>query len=428
MVDFRKLRIIIKREYMTRVRGKAFILTTLLLPFGLIILIGLPIAIQFLDSGTEYEFAIVDRTNAVYEHLADIDSVRYRDYSGTDVTELRARVMEGSLSGYVLITEENVSENSGMELIHGGSGGIELISSIRSDLRSAIREVRLDRAQVSEDVRTILDEQPQLATRKLTEEGEEEESNTIFLFLLGYGMAFIMYFAMFGYGGLVMRSVIEEKTNRIVEIIASSVKPFELLLGKILGVGLLGVTQFVVWVLAAAAILTVAGPIAASVMGPGTTEAAGAMSEGASALPEIPSIDPIIGIYFVIFFILGYLIYSAIFASIGSAVDSETDTQQLMLPLMIPIIIAILLLPKVASDPDSSLAVISSLIPFLSPVLMIARIPITDVPFWQISLCLALMVGTIIGCLALGAKIYRVGILMYGKKATFKEIWKWMRA
>lgn len=431
MIDFRKVSIIIGREYMTRVRGKAFILTTILLPLGLLVFFGVAIGVQLLDSNTQYEFAVLDQTGEVYPKLAEMDSLRYRDHRGADVAELRAMIMEGELTGYVRITEASVSENSDMEMVHGGSGGIQLIGSIRSDLRNAIRDVRLDRADVSGEIRSILDQEPQLATRELTEEGEEEESNSMFYFALGYIMAFVMYFAMFGYGGLVMRSVIEEKTNRIVEIIASSVKPFELLLGKILGVGLLGVTQFVIWVVAAVGILTFAGPIAASLMdAPAETaqQMAEASGGAAAAVPQIPAIDPAVGIYFVIFFVLGYLIYSAVFASIGSAVDSETDTQQLMLPLMLPIIIAILLLPKVASDPDSTIAVVSSLIPLLSPVLMIARIPITDVPFWELGLCIVLMVGTIVGFLALGSKIYRVGILMYGKKASFKEIWKWMRA
>lgn len=431
MIDFRKVSIIIGREYMTRVRGKAFILTTILLPLGLVVFFGVAIGVQLLDSNTQYEFAVLDQTGEVYPKLAEMDSLRYRDYRGAEVADLRTMIMEGELTGYVRITEASVTENSDMEMVHGGSGGIQLIGSIRSDLRNAIRDVRLDRADVSGEIRSILDQEPQLATRELTEEGEEEESNSMFYFALGYIMAFVMYFAMFGYGGLVMRSVIEEKTNRIVEIIASSVKPFELLLGKILGVGLLGVTQFVIWVVAAVGILTFAGPIAASLMdAPAETarQMADASGGAAAAVPQIPAIDPAVGIYFVIFFVLGYLIYSAVFASIGSAVDSETDTQQLMLPLMLPIIIAILLLPKVASDPDSTIAVVSSLIPLLSPVLMIARIPITDVPFWELGLCIVLMVGTIVGFLALGSKIYRVGILMYGKKASFKEIWKWMRA
>ncbi len=429
MIDLRKIGIIIRREYLTRLRSKAFILTTLLLPIGGLLIFAIPIIIQFMESDTRYEFAVIDETGVVYRELAAIDSTRYRDRSDSEIPELRELVMNGDLDGYIRIHEEHLTGNRELEMIHGGSGGLELVSSLRSQLRSAIREVQLDRAEVPEDIRGLLDRQPDLSTRTLTEEGEEEESNTMFLYFLGFGMAFVMYFAMFGYGGLVMRSVIEEKTSRIVEIIASSVKPFELLLGKILGVGALGFTQFLVWVAAGAGMLTFGAPLALSMMNGGSGESSTAAMEGSGvSIPEIPTVEPMIWFYFVLFFLLGYFIYSALFAAVGSAVESETDTQQLMMPLMIPIIVAILLLPQVASAPDSTLAVIGSLIPFLSPVLMIARIPITDVPLWELLLCIGLMLGTIAGVLSLGAKIYRVGILKTGKRATFGEMMKWIRS
>lgn len=429
MIDLRKIGIIIRREYLTRLRSKAFILTTLLLPIGGLLIFAIPIIIQFMESDTRYEFAVIDETGVVYRELAAIDSTRYRDRSDSEIPELRELVMNGDLDGYIRIHEEHLTGNRELEMIHGGGGGLELVSSLRSQLRSAIREVQLDRAEVPEDIRGLLDRQPDLSTRTLTEEGEEEESNTMFLYFLGFGMAFVMYFAMFGYGGLVMRSVIEEKTSRIVEIIASSVKPFELLLGKILGVGALGFTQFLVWVAAGAGMLTFGAPLALSMMNGGSGESSTAAMEGSGvSIPEIPTVEPMIWFYFVLFFLLGYFIYSALFAAVGSAVESETDTQQLMMPLMIPIIVAILLLPQVASAPDSTLAVIGSLIPFLSPVLMIARIPITDVPLWELLLCIGLMLGTIAGVLALGAKIYRVGILKTGKRATFGEMMKWIRS
>lgn len=425
MFDLKKLMIIIKREYLTRVRTKAFIITTILIPIGLLLILAAPIMLQMLDSDTQYEIAILDETGAVYPKLVELDSLRYVDAGGRSVEELRSQITENKLEGYIIITEASLQDNTDFELIYGGGGGISLVSDIRDDLRTAVREVRLDRAQASEEVMAILDSRPDLNTRKLTEEGKEEESNTFVLFFLGYGMAFIIYGAIFGYGSYVMRSVLEEKNNRIVEIVVSSVKPFELLLGKVLGIGALGVTQFVIWAVAGAGILSFMGPIAAMVMGPGT--ATGAEAEAAASMPPIPDIGIEVAIYFVVFFLLGYLIYSAILAAIGSAVDSESDVQQLMLPVMIPVILAIIFLPRVATDPDSMFSVISSLIPIFSPILMIARIPITDVPFWQIALSIVLMAGTFVGCLALGAKIYRTGILMYGKKASFKELWKWIR-
>lgn len=421
MINFSKLSIIIKREFLTRVRTKAFIATTILVPLGLAALLFVPILIQMMDSDTTYEIAVVDQTNAVFEKLADINSTRYRDYSNQEIASLRQMVMEGEIEGYLTIDEENIKKNKTLELVYGGGGGISLISSVENDLESVLRDVRLTQAQASAEVMDILNIDTELNTTKLTEEGKEESANTFFLSGLGYLMAFIVYGAIFGYGGYVMRSVIEEKTSRIVEVVVSSAKPFELLLGKVLGIGALGITQCVIWVGAGAGLLAASGPMAAAFM------SSGASAEGASAMPAIPEIDPSIGIYFIIFFVMGYLIYSGVLAAIGSAVDSESDTQQLMLPVMIPVIIAIIILPRVAMDPDSTFSVISSLIPFFSPVLMIARIPITDVPFWEIGLSFVLMIGTFIGLMWLSAKIYSVGILSYGKSANFKELMKWIR-
>lgn len=422
MVDFGKLFIIIKREFLTRVRTKAFIITTILVPFGLAAILFIPIVIQMLESDTTHQIAIVDNTNTVFTKLAEIDSVRYHDYSGRDINELRQMVMDGEIEGYVTINDKNIQDNESLELIYSGGGGISLISSVEDDFESVFRDVRLSRADASAEIRKILETETDMNTTKLTEEGEEESANTFFLSGLGYLMAFIIYGAIFGYGGYVMRSVIEEKTSRIIEVVASSAKPFELLLGKVLGIGGLGITQFVIWVLAGAGLLAFSGPIAAMFATPDVNGAA-----ASSSLPEIPEIDPSIGVYFILFFVMGYLIYSAVLAAIGAAVDSESDTQQLMLPVMVPVIIAIILLPRVAVDPDSTFSVISSLIPFFSPVLMIARIPITDVPFWEIGLSIVLMIGTFIGLMWLSSKIYRVGILSYGKSANFRELLKWIR-
>lgn len=422
MVDFSKLSIIIKREYLTRVRTKAFIVTTILVPLGLAALLFVPILIQLMDSDTTYEIAVVDQTNAVYQKLADIDNDRYLDYSDEEISTLRQMVIDGKIEGYLTIDDENIQENKNLQLVYGGGGGISLINSVENDLESVFRDVRLTRAQASPEIMAILKTNTELSTTKLTDEGKEESANTFFLSGLGYLMAFIVYGAIFGYGGYVMRSVIEEKSSRIVEVVVSSAKPFELLLGKVLGIGALGVTQFAIWVAASAGLLMASGPMAAVFMGSESS------AEGASAaIPAIPEIDPSIGIYFIVFFVMGYLIYSGVLAAMGSAVDSESDTQQLMIPVMIPVLISIIILPRVAVDPDSTFSVVSSLIPFFSPVLMIARIPITDVPFWEIALSIVLMSGTFVGLMWLSAKIYSVGILSYGKSASFKELMKWIK-
>lgn len=423
MIDFQKLFIIIKREYITRVRSKAFIITTVLVPVGLIILFAVPVILQLFESDQTYKIGIKDETDVVYQEMIRLDSTRYFDAREQSVDQLRQEVIDRNIEGYIVIGEPDLENPEEFELIYGGSGGINLVSGVRSDLREAVREARLSRAEASDEILAILESRPSLNTRKLTEEGQEEEANTFILFIFGYGMAFVIYIAIFGYGGYVMRSVIEEKTNRIVEIVVSSVKPFELLLGKVLGIGGLGLTQFAIWTGTGAALLAFAAPIATMFVTPETLPS----GETASPIPEIPDLGIEVGIYFIIFFMLGYLIYSAILAAVGSAVDSESDTQQMMLPVTIPVILSIIILPRVASDPDSTFSVISSMIPFFSPVLMVARIPITDVPFWEIAVTIVLMIGTIIGSLYIGAKIYRTGILMYGKSANFRELWKWMK-
>jgi ABC-2 type transport system permease protein len=245
-------------------------------------------------------------------------------------------------------------------------------------------------------------------------------------------MGLIIFGAIFGYGGYIMRGVIEEKTNRIIEVIASSVKPIELLTGKMAGVGAIAITQFGVWILAFTGLSAIAGPLAASVLG---TEAASSQMQGELAgaeeqLPgilDIPTLETSLIVYFVIFFFLGYLLYSSLFAAIGSAADSETDTQQLMLPISAPIFIAYLIMFHTMQSPDSTLSVVGSLIPFFSPILMITRIAITEVPFWQTSTAILLMMLTFVGTMWLSAKIYQVGILSYGKTATFKDLAKWIK-
>ena len=304
-----------------------------------------------------------------------------------------------------------------------------LIAEIRSDIRMVLQNERLDRAEVGEVVQEILAMRQQLLTRKLTAEGEETQ-DTLALFMIGYIMCFIIYGAMFGYGAIIMRSVIEEKTNRIIEVITSSVKPFELLMGKVLGVGALGLTQFIIWSVSASGLLAIAAPITALLIGNNTTaiDASGAAAQATSEIPfEIPTIGPELWITFILFFLLGYLIYSALFASVGSAVDSESDTQQLMLPIMVPIILPMLFLGRVAQDPNSTFSIITSMIPFFAPMLMPVRVAMTDVPAWEYITAVILMTGTFVGLIWLSSRIYRVGILMYGKKASFKEMAKWIR-
>lgn len=434
-MNLRQITLVATREYLTKVRTKAFILATILIPLGMLTFIGVGVTFTLWESDSEHTIGIVDETGQVYPRLKDINKKRYIDLSRVPDDSIRFMIIDETVDGYILLTEEIISSQKNPELVYGGSGGIGLQASIRSDLREAIREVQLQRANVSEKIQNIYNTQLSLDARKITETGEETEDDTGFLTVIGVIMGIVIFISLFGYGGLLTRSVIEEKTNRIIEVIASSVKPVELLLGKMAGVGGLAVTQLIIWLLAFMGLSTVAAPVAGMLM-----EAQLEQTSQMSGIPadevtrgfdpaslQVPAVDPMLIVYFGIFFVLGYLIYSSLFAAIGAAVDSETDTQQFMAPIMVPIMIAYFIMFRAMENPDGSIAMIGSLIPFFSPIVMITRIAITDVPIWQVATSIVLLIATFAGTMWLSAKIYSVGILSYGKSANFRELVKWIR-
>jgi ABC-2 type transport system permease protein len=279
----------------------------------------------------------------------------------------------------------------------------------------------LDAAEESVGVRMVA----------LTDEGGEAEDTTWLYAGLGYAMGFIIYIAMFVYGAMVMRGVIEEKTNRIVEIVASSARPFQLMMGKVLGIGAVGLTQFVLWVVLALVGMVALGSVLAGMIDPAAL--AGADAAGMSDLPIDPSMLTLANVpldlvvYFLLFFLGGYLLYGSLFAAVGSAVEQESDAQSLQLPIMIPVILPAVFLPFIADNPDAPISVALSLVPFFSPILMVVRAAATDVPFWQMASALVLLTLGFLGTIWVASRIYRVGILMYGKKATFRDLARWVR-
>ena len=429
-MSWRQIYLVLKREYITRVRSKGFIWATILVPVGFAAFLGVIVFISVWESDTSFEIGIKDETSAIAPALSDLNPERYSDLSTLSVDSLRSMVQSESITGYIIISEDNITEEKDLELIYSGSGGIQLLTSVRSDIREVVREERLKRANVSDGIQQIYDSSIGLESRRLTAEGEEEDDDTLFLSAVGMVMGIIIFGAIFSYGGYVTRGVIEEKTNRIIEVIASSVRPIELLTGKMAGVGLLAVTQFGIWMIAFLGLSTLAGPIAASFM-ENPSEAMGPeMGETQAELPaflDFPTLETSLFVYFIIFLILGYALYSSLFAAIGSASDSDTDTQQLMLPVAAPIFVAYFIMLHAWRSPDSMLSVISSMVPFFSPILMTTRIAITEVPFWQIGLSIVLMIVAFAGTMWLSAKIYKVGILSYGSSAGFKDILKWIR-
>jgi ABC-2 type transport system permease protein len=428
-MSFRQILLVLKREYMTRLRSKGFIIATILIPLGMVAFVGVIVGIAAWDTDSGHTIAIVDQTETIYPRLEQLSAEKYADYSDISEDSLRTLVMSEQIDGYIMLQEHHITEQAEAEYVSSGAGGLSLQSSLRSDLREAIRSERINRANISADVQKIYESDVGLTTRKLTAEGEETDDNTGFLTIVGLVMGVIIFSAVLGYGGMLTRSIIEEKTNRIIEVITSSVKPIELLIGKMGGVGALAISQMAFWLITFFGLSSAAGPMAAMFLSPDMDAANPAAASPAidPAAFTLPEIEASLIIFFLIFFVLGYLIYSSLFAAVGAAVDSETDTQQFMFPIMIPIFIGYFIMFRAMEDPDSTLAVVGSLVPFCTPIVMITRIAITDVPLWEIGLSILLMVGTIAVTMWLSAKIYSVGILSYGNSASFKELWKWIR-
>jgi len=429
-LNWRQIFLVLQREYLTRVKSKGFIWATILVPIGFVVFVGIVFFISIWESDTTFEIGILDETGVMAEALTELNAARYVDYSSLSADSLRSLVQQEEITGFIQMDEENIEAGKNLELIYSGSGGIQLLTSIRTDMREVIRQERLRRANVSPEIRQIYDASIQVDSRRLTRTGDEQDDDTIFLSIIGMIMGIVIFGAIFSYGGYVTRGVIEEKTSRIIEVIVSSVKPIELLTGKMAGVGALALTQFTVWILAFLGLTAVMGPVAAMVMDPAEGLANTELSEAQSEIPallDLPAIDTSLFVYFIIFFVLGYLLYSSLFAAIGSASDSETDTQQLMLPVGAPIFIAYFIMLHTWRSPDSTLSVVSSIIPFFSPILMITRIAITEVPFWQIGLSILLMILTFAGTMWLSARIYKIGILSYGNSVGFKDLYRWIR-
>ncbi|MEX0779339.1 MAG: ABC transporter permease [Balneolales bacterium] len=426
-MNFNKLKIIIQREYITRVRTKAFIITTLLAPILMTAILVVPMLLMIFSSDRERTFPVHDESGVILERMMQESPGSYKTTEDVSSEELRRRVISGDLEGYVFISSGILEDNVPPDFFHDGSAGFSVTNTVRNDIRNAVRDEKLDRAQAGPEIKQIMTQSLSLNTRTLSSSGEEEQDSGI-LFGIGYFMAFAIYFALFTYGSLVMRGVIEEKTSRVVEVMASCVKPFELLLGKVLGIGAVGLTQFIIWIAAGAALLALAVPVMSLFGSFSATPDMGMEAAGAAELPfTIPTIGFSLWLGFIAFFLLGYLTYSSIFAAIGSAVDSETDTQQLMIPVIFLLVIPIMILGKVASDPTSTFAVVTSMVPFFAPILMPVRMAVIDLPLWQLLGSLLLCTFTFLLIIWLSARIYRVGILMYGKKPTLREMARWIR-
>ncbi len=424
-----KIQSIIKHEYTTRIKSKGFIISTILGPVGFFVLIGIIALSSYLSvSETPVKhIAVIDYSQKYGSEIVTLDTINLF-LSNESEENLREKVLKQELDGYLLIPEAIIDSGT-VYLFTGGGGGIALQSSIKNNVSYIVRNHRLKIAGLDQSIINTIDTEVKVDSRKVTKTGERKEFTEVYA-VIGYILGISIYILMFTYGGIVQRSVIEEKANRIIEVIASSVRPFEILMGKVIGVGALGLTQILIWIVVFGLGFYIAAPLLVEYFNPEMMQTTMINAPEIGNLSkdfEIPYISPWLFIALIFYFISGYFLYASIFAAIGSAVDQESDAAQLQAPISIFIVIPMLFISVVIINPDGVLSSILSLIPFFSPTLMVIRIAASEVPLWQILLSVVLMIGSFYGAIWMSAKIYRVGILIYGKKPSFKELFKWLR-
>jgi ABC-2 type transport system permease protein len=430
--------LITKREFLTQVKKKSFIILTILAPI-LLVAFGAVIGLMFKANESHSVIEVVDKSGLFTSQLKSSEQLKYVYVSAADEkSKINNLKTNESLDGILVLPElknknfDDLQKNT--RLVINNKIGFDTKQKIVSDINEVIKKEKIKQLGIAETQLINLDKSFTLKTINVSENNKEDSD---LAFGVKSGLSILLMYVTFMfiiiYGVRVMRSVLEEKNNRVVEIIISSVKPFELMMGKILGVTLVALTQFVVWitmsVIGALVLNTGFSSIQKNIPG-GNEELTNKLDVTQIATQVSHSLlelnFPLIIFVFIVFFLLGYIFYSSIYAAIGSAVDNETETQQFTLFAILPLMLGMYGSFSLMNNPDGPLGFWLSIIPFTSPVAMIARIPF-GVPAWQIALSITLLLGTTIFMIFLAGKIYRVGILMYGNKATLKELWKWIK-
>jgi ABC-2 type transport system permease protein len=429
-----KILLVIKREYLTRVRKKSFIIMTIATPLLLSFFYGIIIyfAVNKDIGDSEKRIYVADNSGFFADKLVSSENIKFEYGTQDQIRNSKTFLQDESYYAILSIPDTTLSK---INLVAADQASLGTVNYIENQLAAVLKQRKLASVGIDEKIiKDINKTRVSITTAKATDNGTEDSSAAAST-AIGYASALIIYFFIFLYGVQVMRGVIEEKTNRIVEVIISSLKPFELMMGKIIGIALVGLTQFVIWV------------VLATVLGGGATgiisaqmeipaEAQSAMSQTGQSIANSEASSFIAALLnfnfayiiavFVFYFITGYLFYGSLFAAIGSAVDSETDTQQFMLPVTMPLVLAIVLAQSaVISNPNGMMAFWLSVIPFTAPIIMMMRIPF-GVPGWELALSMLSMIIGFIFTVWLASRIYRIGILMYGKKPSYKEIGKWL--
>lgn len=436
------LPLIIKREYLTKVKNKSFIIMTFLSPLIMIALIALVSYLSQINSDKKRTISVLDETGYLIDIFESTDNTTYLKLTGLNLDDAKEIVKEKEDYGLLHIGNVTSLDDVGknIKFYSEESPSLTIISGLERKVEKRLQEMKLQKDGVSLEQIDASKTSIDIAQESFDGEKSSKIDNIIKLAFGGIA-GYLLFMFIIIYGNMIMRSVIEEKTSRIIEVIISSVKPIQLMMGKIIGTSLAGVTQFAIWVILGGVMLTIVSAIfgidMAQVNTPqqeivnqamsaqGSDEVQAMAENIITAINNLPIGNLVVA--FIFFFIGGYLLYSSLYAAIGAAVDNETDTQQFMLPILMPLILAVYVgVFTVIEDPHGTVSTVFSFIPLTSPVVMLMRIPF-GVPLWQQVLSLLLLIGTFIFAVWFAAKIYRVGILMYGKKATYKELFKWLK-
>lgn len=421
------LRIIIEREYLNKIRNKSFIIMTFVSP---LIVVAFALIIGFLTNvnskSNVKDILILDESGLFSNTFSDTETIHYEYLKDKTLQEARAEVLATSKYGLLYIPKEETAQKA---FYSEESPSLSLVNELTGALEKTLFQYNLtqkgiDKAEI-DSARTKITLQMENFTGEKT-----SEFDNVMKIAIGGVAGYLIFMFIIIYGNMIMRSVIEEKTNRIVEIIISSVKPFQLMLGKIIGTSLAGLTQFAIWLVIGGGLFALAPslfqvdtPTATQAMA--ATESHSEISNIIAALYHFPFLETS-GV-FLLFFVGGYLLYSSLYAMVGAMVDNETDTQQFMMPILIPLMLAFYVgMFSVIEEPHGTISVVFSYIPLTSPVVMLMRIPF-GVAWWEVLISLLLLYITFFLVIKIASKIYRIGILMYGKKPTYKEVWKWLK-
>lgn len=427
--------IILKREYLTRVRKKSFVILTLLIPFLFAAFTILPVWLAMQKDNEIRTIAIYDESEIFLGKFKDTEYTHFLHISKEEYEAEKSRLANSKFYGLLFIPAD-ITETNRAEMLSDRQVPMDIKNMITTRLERVIEAGKKEAIIIQTGIPDLEEKLAatrthiQLATIKINEKGDSVKSSTEAAMAAGYAAGFVIYMFVFIYGTMVMRGVMEEKTSRIVEVIISSVKPTQLMFGKIVGIGLVGLTQLLFWVVIGTAIIT--GVQAFTGTGEAMEQSQMAANPGAGQNMAVQVTEaitnlnmPLLLSCFLFYFLGGFLLYSSLMGAVGAAVDNEEETQQLMLPVTLPLIFSIIILFPIVSNPEGPLAFWASMIPFTSPVIMMARVPF-GVPTWELILSMLILFFSIWGIIWVAGKIYRTGILMYGKKVNLKEILKWV--